>query len=247
MNKGVKPCLQRNDVTNLIKLCTTLQEKGYKKETMPQIWLNYVLHFKRKDTKHCDKMAETQNSETRNSCCQATVQLTRLYRQQLYTDNNSENVGSWVGLSYNRRSVDQFVLVLGSLLRLMNKFYPYPFFRDNCFVVVLVRCPLWREDGSVSYSVITDWSGHWGPMTIHYRLIWDSVPSSSPLMIRRGYGGGILTCLQTGLADLSWKLKLISDGQQAGQSVLVSGTHLGAATNFSFSLKFSLDSCGFIS
>jgi hypothetical protein len=30
------------------------------------------------------------------------------------------------------------------------------------------------------------------------------------------------------------------------QSVLVSGTHLGPVTNFSFSLKFSLDSCGFV-
>jgi hypothetical protein len=31
-----------------------------------------------------------------------------------------------------------------------------------------------------------------------------------------------------------------------GQSVLVSGTHLGPATNFSFSLKFPLDSCEFV-
>jgi hypothetical protein len=31
-----------------------------------------------------------------------------------------------------------------------------------------------------------------------------------------------------------------------GQSVLVSGTHLGPATNFSFALKFYLDSCGFV-
>jgi hypothetical protein len=30
------------------------------------------------------------------------------------------------------------------------------------------------------------------------------------------------------------------------QSVLVSGTHLGPATNFFLSLKFSLDSCGFV-
>jgi hypothetical protein len=39
---------------------------------------------------------------------------------------------------------------------------------------------------------------------------------------------------------------LIYDRQSVGQSVLVSGTHLGPATNFSFSLKFSLDSCGFV-
>jgi hypothetical protein len=42
------------------------------------------------------------------------------------------------------------------------------------------------------------------------------------------------------------KLKLIYDRQSVGQSDLVSGTHLGPATNFYFSLKFPLDSCGFI-
>jgi hydrogenase maturation factor len=46
------------------------------------------------------------------------------------------------------------------------------------------------------------------------------------------------------LMDL--KLKLIYDRQSVGQYVLVSGTHLGPATNFYFSLKFSLDSCGFV-
>jgi hypothetical protein len=30
------------------------------------------------------------------------------------------------------------------------------------------------------------------------------------------------------------------------QSVLVSGNHLGPATNFAFSLKFPSDSCGFV-
>jgi hypothetical protein len=41
------------------------------------------------------------------------------------------------------------------------------------------------------------------------------------------------------------KLKLIYDRQSVGQPVLVSGTHLGPATNFSFSLKYPLDSSGF--
>jgi hypothetical protein len=67
-------------------------------------------------------------------------------------------------------------------------FYPYSFFGDNCFVVLPVVRPLWWEDGPVTYSAIADWSGHWGPTTIHYRLIWDCVPSSSPLMTRRDYG-----------------------------------------------------------
>jgi hypothetical protein len=35
------------------------------------------------------------------------------------------------------------------------------------------------------------------------------------------------------------KLKLNYDRQSVGQSVLVSGAHLGPATNFTFSLKFS--------
>jgi hypothetical protein len=42
------------------------------------------------------------------------------------------------------------------------------------------------------------------------------------------------------------KLKLIYDRQSVGQCVLVSGAHLGPAINFSFSLKFPSDSCGFI-
>jgi hypothetical protein len=37
--------------------------------------------------------------------------------------------------------------------------------------------------------------------------------------------------------------KVIYDWQSVGQSVLVSGAHLGPVINFSFSLKFSLDSC----
>jgi hypothetical protein len=90
-----------------------------------------------------------------------------------------------LSLSYGRRSVDQFVLVLGSPLGPMTKFYPSPFLSDNCFVVLPVGCPLWWEDCSVTYSAIADWSGHWGPITIHDRLIWDCVPSSSPLTIRR--------------------------------------------------------------
>jgi hypothetical protein len=41
------------------------------------------------------------------------------------------------------------------------------------------------------------------------------------------------------------KLKLIDDRQSVGQSVLVSGAHLGPVTNFSFAMKFPVDSCGF--
>jgi hypothetical protein len=44
-----------------------------------------------------------------------------------------------------------------------------------------------------------------------------------------------------------WVSELIYDRQSVGQSVLVSGTHLGPVTNFSFSLKFLLDIYGFVS
>jgi hypothetical protein len=60
---------------------------------------------------------------------------------------------------------------------------------------------LWREDGSVTYSAIADWSGHWRPVTIHC-LIWDCVPSSSPPTCR-DCGGGILTRLHMGIVDVA--------------------------------------------
>jgi hypothetical protein len=46
--------------------------------------------------------------------------------------------------------------------------------------------------------------------------------------------------------QLQLQLQLIYDRQSVGQSVLVSGAHLGPVTNFSFSLKLLLDSCGFV-
>jgi hypothetical protein len=75
----------------------------------------------------------------------------------------------WVqlSLSYCQQSVDQFVLVSGSPLGPITRFYPYPFFSDNCFVVFPAGRHLWREDGSLTYSAIAEWSGHWGPITNH--------------------------------------------------------------------------------
>jgi hypothetical protein len=107
-----------------------------------------------------------------------------------------------LSLSYGRWSVNQFVLVSGSPLGPMIRFYLYPFFNDNYFVVLPVGGPLWREDGSVTFSAIADWSGHWEPITIHYRLIWDCVPSPSPLTSHSDNGGGILTRLHTGFNSL---------------------------------------------
>jgi hypothetical protein len=50
----------------------------------------------------------------------------------------------------------------------------------------------------------------------------------------------------TGALHFRLKLKLICDRQSVGQSVLVSGAQLGPVTDFSFSLKFPLDSCVFV-
>jgi hypothetical protein len=49
-----------------------------------------------------------------------------------------------LSLSYGRRSFDQFVLVSGSPLDSMTRFYPYPVFHDNCFVVLPAGRPLRR-------------------------------------------------------------------------------------------------------
>jgi hypothetical protein len=98
--------------------------------------------------------------------------------------------GVELSLFYGRGSVDQFVLVSGSPLGPMTRFYPYLFFSDNCFVVL----PLWR--------VCNLQCNHWGPITIHYRLIWDCVPSLSPLTTRRDCGGGILTRLHTRKSEI---------------------------------------------
>jgi hypothetical protein len=42
------------------------------------------------------------------------------------------------------------------------------------------------------------------------------------------------------------KLKLIYDQQSVSQSVQVSGAHLGPVTNFSFAMKFPVDTCSFV-
>jgi hypothetical protein len=44
----------------------------------------------------------------------------------------------------------------------------------------------------------------------------------------------------TAALKLKMKLKLIYDRQSVGQSVMVSGAHLGPLTNFSFAMRFSV-------
>jgi hypothetical protein len=54
------------------------------------------------------------------------------------------------------------------------------------------------------------------------------------------------SCSTPCVTAMRLQLQLIYDRQSVGQSVLVSGTHLVPVTNLSFSLKFPLDSCGFV-
>jgi hypothetical protein len=112
--------------------------------------------------------------------------------------NSPHSELNWVYLTADGQSTSSF-WYRAPLWGPWPDFYPYPFFSDNCFVVLPVGRHLWREDGIVTYSAIAGWSGHWGPITIHFRLIWDCVPFSSPRTTRRDYGGGIPTRLHTGV------------------------------------------------
>jgi hypothetical protein len=126
---------------------------------------------------------------------------------------------SWVKFILQPTVSRPVYLDIGLPLEPMTRFYPYLFFSEHCFVVIPVGRPLWREDGSVTYSSIADLSGHWGPITIHYRLIWDCVPSSSLLTTRRDCGGGILTRLDTGCYRRSRsRSHITTDGQSASSS-----------------------------
>jgi hypothetical protein len=75
-----------------------------------------------------------------------------------------------LSLSYGRQSVDKFVLVSGFPLGPMTGFYPYPFFSDNCFVVLPVGCPLWREDWSVTRWLVRSLRTNNRTLPPHLRL-----------------------------------------------------------------------------
>jgi hypothetical protein len=108
---------------------------------------------------------------------------------------------------YDRQSIDQSVPVPGTHLGPVTNFFSLleTFFRQlrvcyfvapsltrrrvcnllyNCFWSVPEQSPLDRSPAELA--------------AIFYCLIWDCVPSSSPLTTRRDYSGGILTCLHTG-------------------------------------------------
>jgi hypothetical protein len=72
---------------------------------------------------------------------------------------------SWVEFIL-RPTVSRLVrLGIGLSFGAHDQIFSLSFFSDNCSVVLPIGRPLWREDGSVTYSAIADWSGHWGPIT----------------------------------------------------------------------------------
>jgi hypothetical protein len=140
-------------------------------------------------------------------------------------------------------------------------------FQSNDCGFLDVDLPVWREDGSVIYLFSSFWvlaeqsllgrnsAEH---TTTFYCLIWDSrnLEARSPYLNPLGtgwpsYNTEHWVLFSTPLTNrratvmLKLKLKIIYGWQSVGQSVLVSGAHLGPVTNFSFSLKFSSDSCVF--
>jgi hypothetical protein len=109
-----------------------------------------------------------------------------------YISMKSKLLYDWQSVSH---SVSQYVLVSGTPLGTMTRFY---FCQRIALLFVLGR-PLWREDGSVICSAISQWwesrRTHKHTLLCHLSL-W--VPFPSPLTTRRDYGGSILTRLYTG-------------------------------------------------
>jgi hypothetical protein len=82
--------------------------------------------------------------------------LRKTYLALRYTIQYAFTAQLYWELSWVYLTVDQFVLISGSTLGPMTRFYPYPFFSNNCLFFLPVGRPLWREDGSVTYSAIAD-------------------------------------------------------------------------------------------
>jgi hypothetical protein len=149
------------------------------------------------------------------------------------------------------------------------------FFLFQIYGLVSVGRPLWREVGSViCQSLQTRSRGNsYIPVDVLLDVLFSvrSVPYQArvygsvclyiplALLSNKQFGNDVHAVTKKerrwsyrflrspwSIKEIScFKLKLIYDRQSVGQFVLVSGTHLRPATNFSISLKFSLDSCGF--
>jgi hypothetical protein len=137
----------------------------------------------------------------------------------------------WGALSAERSGLSLVSHCQQYLVHCQNLIY-FTFYMSHMFYVYAVYTrPLSAQaQYSRSCPIICSLRYAWPPpsLSLFYFLYW-----SSPCPI---------------LPTWSWslKLKLIYDRQSDGQSVLVSGAHLGPVTSFSFAMKFPVDSWGFV-
>jgi hypothetical protein len=132
-------------------------------------------------------------------------------------------------LLYDWRSVSHYVLVSGTPLGPMTRFYFFLSFAGKLLcssswsALSDDRTGLWFLVQSVSCQ------SRGGLITTHYCLIWEYwVPFPSSLTTRRDYGGSILTRLN-GDAEIEVTLRL-----SVSQYILVSSILVGLATRYYF-------------
>jgi hypothetical protein len=91
-------------------------------------------------------------------------------------------------------------LGVGHAFGAYDQIFIFPFFWQTIALLFVLGRPLRREDLSVIWSAIFQWSESWRThnhtLLSHLRLL---VPFPSPLATRRNYGGSILTRLHMGI------------------------------------------------
>jgi hypothetical protein len=125
----------------------------------------------------------------------------------------------------------------------------------DCSSLTAVRSP------GLSWTSACDYIEYWSHLddsknsvTSSQRIHRISITETSWLMMFRKTIAVVRTIWNTRIQFVPHRKHIMSplqrpagyDRQSVGQSVLVSVTHLGLATSFSFPLKFPLDSCGFV-
>jgi hypothetical protein len=88
------------------------------------------------------------------SLCPSFVLITDVVSIHLFCNYSAPNLLSITKRSYFTTD-SQYVLVSSTLVGLTTRYY----FLSECCCLVSVGRPLWREDGSPIYSVMTQWSG----------------------------------------------------------------------------------------
>jgi hypothetical protein len=170
------------------------------------------------------------------SWCQATIRACDQFFFLLEIFLRHLRVCYFVTPSLTRGGICNLLLLLVLASAVPRDWRPY-------FIVpILETPPTWRVWSPYLYHPGTGWPkytpGHW-------------VPFPSPLTTRRAPRRVLVIKSRHGPFQnhhvlYFFKSKSHYDRQSVGQSVLVPGPHPGPATNFSFSLRFSLDSFGFV-